>query len=79
MSANNQVIITKEKGKFEVHLNPCMDKDWWSSKKTLLKKFDSILHAIKFANEYCYENDIEYGTYVHTGCYEKTEVTSNGS
>ena len=69
MSANNQLIIIKKKNKFEVHLNSCVDNDFESSKETLLKTFNSILHALRFANEYCEEEMIEYGTYTHPSCW----------
>jgi len=72
MSANNQIIILKKKDKFEVHENLCVDNDFESSKESLLKEFNSILEAIKFANEYCNEYPfVEYGTYVHPSCWEK--------
>ena len=72
MSSNNQLIIIKEKGKFEVHLDPCVDNHWWSSEETFLKRFNSILHAIRFANEYSQEEMIEYYPFVHPSCYEKS-------
>ena len=53
MSANNQIIILKKNEKFEVHENLCVDSDFESSEETLLKRFNSVLHALRFANEYC--------------------------
>ena len=50
MSANNQLIITKKKGKFEVHENLCVDNDFTPNKNTLLKSFPTLPKAIKYAN-----------------------------
>jgi len=72
MSSNNQLIVTKKKEKFEVHLNSCVGNDFTPDKESLLKTFNSILHAIRFANNYCNEYPyVEYGTYVCPSCYKE--------
>jgi len=74
MSANNQIVILKKDEKFEVHINSCVDNDFKSSKKTFLKRFNSVLHALRFANEYCNEYPyVEYGVYTHPSCWEKNK------
>jgi len=59
MSSNNQLIILKNKKvkrfPFEVHHNLCVDNDFEPSKDTILKKFKTLVGAIKYANEYCNE------------------------
>ncbi len=69
MSANNQLIIIKKKEEFEIHENCCVDNDFESNNETLLTKESCLEDAIKFANEYCNEEIVEYGTYVHPSCY----------
>ncbi len=65
MSANNQLIILKDKKKeFEVHHNLCVDNDFIPTKETLLKTERVLEKAIKFANQYCRENIVEYEVYV---------------
>lgn len=58
MSSNNMLIIIEKK--FEVHINDCVDNNFKSSKNTLLKKCKSLSEAIKFANDYCNEEMVEY-------------------
>jgi len=57
MSANNQLVIYKEKGKFIVgHL----DLDCgWHEKKMIVK--DTLEEAIKAANAYMKKHEVEYG------------------
>ena len=71
MSTNNQVIILKKKGIFEVHENICVDNDFKSSKETLLHKNKILEDACSFANKYQQENIVEYGIYLHPNCWEK--------
>jgi len=72
MSTNNQLIILKTKSKvspFEVHENMCVDNDFKSSKKTILKKFATLIQAISYANKYCGEYPyVEYGYHVDDNC-----------
>ena len=57
MSANNQLVIYKKKKKFIVgHF----DLDCgWHQKEMIVK--DTLEEAIKSANEYMKENEVEYG------------------
>ena len=72
MSANNQIIIIKnnktKRKQFEVHENLCVDNNFQSSKKTLLKKFKELKEAMEYAQEYCNEYPyVEYGIHME-GC-----------
>ena len=61
MSSNNQIVICKKK-EFEVHENLCVDNEFNPNKNTLLKKFKTLIGAIKYANKYCNEFPyVEYG------------------
>lgn len=75
MSSNNQLIILKEKGKYSVHLHFCVDNPFRASKDNLIKKFKTLVEAIKFANDYCIEEMVEYGTHICDSCLveEKNE------
>lgn len=69
MSSNNQIVIIRGgKGEFEVHLNSCVDNDFEPLKRTLLKKFKTLELAIKFANDYCAEEMVEYGYRITENC-----------
>jgi len=68
MSTNNQLVVLKEKDKFELHENFCVDNDFEPSKETLLKSFDVLETAIKYANEYCQEEIVEYGYVIRDEC-----------
>ena len=71
MSSNNELVIIKEKGKYIVHINSCVDNDFIPSKDTLLKKVDTLVEAIKYAKEYC--NDwpyVGYNYYIDDSCLE---------
>ena len=73
MSSNNQLIILKKK-QFEVHENLCVDNDFKSNKKTLLKKFKKFSDAIRFAKQYCDEYPyVEYGYHICDSCLEGLE------
>lgn len=61
MSTNNQLIIIKVNGKFEIHENICVDNEFERSKESLLAVKKKLFDAIKFANKYCDENMVEYG------------------
>lgn len=72
MSANNQLIVIKNKeGKFEVHLHACVDNEFKPCKFSLIEIKDDLIKAIKFCNEYCAEELIEYGYYIGNGCLEE--------
>lgn len=71
MSTNNEVIILKnKKGKFEIHENFCVDNDFEPDKDTLLKIKDTLIEAIKYANEYCRTEIVEYGYEIDDSCLE---------
>lgn len=72
MSTNNQLIIIKKNGKYQVHENYCVDNFFIPSKQTLHKELKTLKSALKFCDEYKRENLVEYGTYVHPSCWEKT-------
>ena len=74
MSSNNQLIILKENGKFQVHENLCMDNPFKPSKNTLLKELKTLEWAVKFAQKYQRENLVEYGTYISPTCWGKIRL-----
>ena len=82
MSANNQLIIEKNelhtKKPFEVHMNYCVDNNFKSSGASILDRFATLEEAIKYANEYCSEEIVEYGTYVHPSCYANCTLNEGG-
>lgn len=61
MSANNQLVIIKGYGRFEVHENPCVDNQFVPNKETLLFTVDTLEEAVRKAKEYIQENIVEYG------------------
>ena len=77
MSANNQIVIEKnklhKKKPFEVHMNYCIDNDFESSGDSILDRFATLEEAIRFANNYSQGDGfpVEYGTCVHSSCYAK--------
>ena len=73
MSANNQLIILKNKeGEFEIHENGCVDNDFEPDKESLLKKRDTLIESIKYAKEYCNEYPyVEYGFTISNSALEK--------
>ncbi|MBU0958175.1 MAG: hypothetical protein KKF56_05190 [Nanoarchaeota archaeon] len=72
MSSNNQLIILRNKewknNQFEVHLHYCVDNNFIPSEETKLKRFSTLQEAIRFANEYCREEMVEYGVHVGESC-----------
>ena len=74
MSSNNQIIILKENGKFQVHENHCVDNEFKPSKDTLLKELKTLEWAVKFAQEYQKENLVEYGIYISPTCWGKSRT-----
>ena len=71
MSSNNQLVILKnKKGEFEVHYNLCVDNEFIPTKQSLLIKEDNLISAIRFANDYCRKEMIEYGYYIDNSCLE---------
>jgi len=75
MSSNNQLIILKKKDEFQIHHHLCVDNDFTPSEDSLLGSEDTLELAIKFANEYCQKEIVEYGTYVSPSCYRGAEKT----
>lgn len=74
MSANNEVVILKEKGVFEVHENPCVDNEFEPSKNTILFRFSTLIEAIKKAKEYCNEYPyVEYGFTIWDSALEDSQ------
>ena len=69
MSSNNQLIILKEKDKFEVHENPCVDNEFIPNEETLLESHLTLDEAIKYANDYCKKwPEVEYGYRIDDSC-----------
>jgi len=68
MSTNNQLVIIKKKGMFEIHENSCVDNPFKPNKGTYLNKRKTLKEAIKFANKYCREEIVEYGYYIGNSC-----------
>jgi len=64
MSSNNQVLIIEKKDKFNIHENMCVDNDFKPNKNNLINSFDDLREAVNWANNYCMENMVEYGTYI---------------
>lgn len=73
MSSNNQLIILKEKGKYEVWENGCVDNEFDKKTSTRLSFQTSLRKAIEFANEYCSKEIVEYGYYIDDSCLKKEE------
>jgi len=71
MSSNNQLVILKKGKWFEVHHNLCVDNDFHPSKNNLLAKEKTLVEAIKYANDYCNEEMVEYGYYVDISSIEE--------
>ena len=69
MSSNNQLIILKQKDYFFVHLDSCVDNQFVPNRNTLLKKFDKLSEAVKYANSYCNEEMIEYSFRLDHSCF----------
>ena len=62
MSSNNQVVILKKEGKYEIHHHLCVDNDFEPSEDSLLRKEDSLVEAIKYAQKFCNKYPyVEYG------------------
>lgn len=58
MSANNVLIISKSLGKWRIKE---IDWDTRNAYSNKFKNFNNLEEAIKFANEYCDNNVVEYG------------------
>jgi len=76
MSSNNQIVILKKKGLFEVHENLCVDNDFVPTRKTRLIIKNTLKKAYLYAQDYEKENVIEYGIYVNPECLEKGKKTA---
>jgi len=63
MSANNQLVVCKIKGKYCVFENGCVDNEFETPKtdKYADYKANTLEEVIKWANEYCEDNMVEYG------------------
>jgi len=62
MSSNDELIILKKKGRYQVHHNLWVDNNFKPNKGSLLKEFDNIKDAWKYAREFCNEWPyVEYG------------------
>lgn len=62
MSSNDQIVIIKRRGKYEVHHNYCVDNEFKPNKFTLEGKRDTLVEAIRYAKELCNEYPyVEYG------------------
>ena len=71
MSSNNRLIVIKNKkakNQFEVHMNYCVDNEFIPSKTTFIKRFKTLQGALKFSNDYCNKEMVEYGTYISNEC-----------
>jgi len=73
MSANNQLIIFKLKSSYYVLENPCFDNEIpepktdeqiEQAKKQAIYKDRTLSRTIKWANNYCAQNIVEYGVSV---------------
>ena len=72
MSTNNQLIILKnKKGEFEIHEDLCVDNEFEPENESLLTKESCIEDAIRFANDYCSKNVVEYGYHIDGSCLNK--------
>ena len=72
MSSNNELLLIKTKKSkrcpFEVHENPNVGNTFYVSERTLLRRFPTLVDAIKFANKYCEDEIVEYGYRIHWSC-----------
>ena len=79
MSTNNELIILKndkhKRKPFEVHENFCVDNEFEASGSTILERFETLIDAISFANDYCNEwPGVEYGYHIDESCLNKKEL-----
>jgi len=61
MSANNQLIVRKEKEIFVLYHNMCVDNDFKFEKRCIIAKSDRIEEILKIAQKFMKENIVEYG------------------
>ncbi len=61
MSSNNQIIIRKEKEKWIVYHDLCVDNEFEFDKKYIIGKGNNMEEAVKIANDFIKENLFEYG------------------
>jgi len=76
MSTNNKVVILKcdlhKKKPFEVHENLCVDNEFEPNGRTILKRFSTLIEAIKYAKDYCNEYPyVEYGFTIYDSALKK--------
>ena len=69
MSTNNEIIIYKDSHKkpFAVYENFCVDNDFEPSGNPI-KRLKTLKDAIKYANEYCATEIVEYGYHIDNSC-----------
>ena len=60
MSANNQIVIRKEKGKYIIYINLCVDNEFDFNERSIIGESTSLKGAIKIANNYIKENLVEF-------------------
>lgn len=77
LSSNNQLIILKEKGKYEVWENHCVDNEFNKKTATRVSFNTSLRKAIIFVNKYMNENLVEYGYYIDESCLTKQKDESS--
>lgn len=61
MSSNNRIIISKEKGKFIVYHDLCVDNEFVPEENDKIGEAKTMEKAVKIANKFMAENIVEYG------------------
>jgi hypothetical protein len=68
---NDQVIVLRNKKKFEVHIHEDIDLPFEMSQETLLHNpFKDLDGALLFADRYCKGNNIAYSYRIDSSCYD---------
>ena len=73
MSSNDMLMILKKKGNFEIHHDLCVDNNFTPRKSSLVRIEKTLIEAIKFANEYCEEEIVEYGYHIQDSCLKEVK------
>lgn len=74
MSSNDQLVITKKKGMFEIHHNLCIDNPFTPNQNSLLGVKKTLIKAIKFAKKICCEYPyVEYGYDIYDNCLKEAK------
>ncbi len=76
MSANNQLMILKQKNKYEIWEDHCVDNEFNTETATRLSFQTTLKKAIIFANKYCSENIVEYGYHIDVSCLTEPKEES---